>query len=92
MKNILSIITAILFLGFLSTIVNAGPTTFPDRKDGDPRTKTELIQQPGKQVQTPSTKSQAPTRTNVRPVLKSTVPFRPLPNDDRKKIDDSMDP
>ncbi|MHB8138073.1 MAG: hypothetical protein ACYDGO_06740 [Smithellaceae bacterium] len=92
MKTILSMFTAILCLGFLSTIANAGPITLPDREGGSPRTKTTLIQQPRKHLQTPSTKSQTPTRTNVRPVSKSTVPFKPLPNDDRKEIDDSMDP
>lgn len=92
MKTILSIFTAILFLVALSIIVNAGSMALPAPEGDGPGTKTAPIQQPRKQLQTPPAKLQKPTRTDARPVLKSTEPFKPLPNDDRKKMNDDMDP
>ena len=92
MKTILPIFAVIFWLGILATPVNAGPAALPDSESNKPGTKTTTIQQPRKQLQQPPAKQQTSTRTAARPVLKRTESFRPLPNDDRKKIDDSMDP
>ena len=89
MKTILHVFTVILWLGVLAAHVNAGPVTLPNPESCKPGTKTI---QPRKQLQKPPAKQQTPTRTDVRPVLRKTESFKPLPSDDRKKIDDSMDP
>lgn len=91
MKNILFIFTVILSIGVFSTLVLAGSNTLPDSKDERPKVKTMTIQQLPKQVKPPA-KPQKPTRTEVRPVLKSSEPFKPLPAEDRKKINDSTQP
>ncbi|MHB8882042.1 MAG: hypothetical protein ACYC69_11105 [Thermodesulfovibrionales bacterium] len=57
--------------------IKAGKDTSPGAKPGDP---------PWMRV------PQKTTRTDVRPVLKSTARFRSLPNDKRKKIDEPMEP
>ncbi|NTV91021.1 MAG: hypothetical protein HGA22_11790 [Clostridiales bacterium] len=92
MKTMLSIFTAILWLGFFSTITNATSNTLPDLEGNKPRINTTAIQQPRKQLEAPPVELQTPSRTNVRPTLKSTPSFKSLPNEDRKKIEDSMPP
>jgi len=92
LKTILPIFTVILWFGVLATPVNAGSVTLRDPESDRPRTQNSTIGQPRKQLQTPPQKQQTTTRTGVRPVLKKTESFKPLPNDDRKQIDDSMDP
>jgi hypothetical protein len=92
LKTILPIFTVILWLGVLAIPVNAGSITLHDPESDKPRTQNSTVQQPRKQLQTPPAKQQTTTRTGVRPVLRKTESFRPLPNDDRKQIDDSMDP
>jgi predicted small lipoprotein YifL len=92
MKTMLSIFTVILGLGVFSTITNAGPNTLPDLEGNNPRINTTATQQPRKQLDTPPATLQTPTRTNFRPMLKSSSSFKSLPNDDRKNIDGSMPP
>ncbi|MEE9912986.1 MAG: hypothetical protein K4571_14835 [Deltaproteobacteria bacterium] len=91
MKTILSIVTAILCLGVLAATVGAGPVILRDPEGAGPGARTAPLVQPRKQLPAPA-KPQTPTRTEVRPVLKKTAPFKALPSDDRKKINDDMDP
>jgi len=92
MKIMLFIFAALLWLGFFSTITNAGPNTLHDLEGNNPKSNTTAIQQPRKQLKAPRVEQQTPSRTNVRPTLKSTPSFKSLPNEDRKKIEDSMPP
>jgi len=92
LKTILSIFTAMLLLGFCSTIANTATTTLSVLEGKGPRTKDTIIQQSRKQSQTPPAKQQTQTRADVKPVLKSSSPFKPLTNDDRKGINDPMAP
>lgn len=89
MKTVLSVFITILCLGILSTVAVAGPVALRDTV-GTPGRKTPSVADPRKQLPAPA-KQQAPTRTEVRPVLKKTEPFKPLPGEDRRKIDGSGD-
>jgi len=91
LKTTLSIFTAILCLGVLSTVVVAGPVALRDPDGDGPGRKNPSVLQPRKQVQAPA-KPQAPARTEVRPALKKTEPFKPLPGEDRKEVKEDMDP
>jgi len=91
LKNILSIFTVILSIAVFSAVVLAESNALPDSKADGSKTKTTTIQQPPKQVK-PTAKPQKPTRTEVRPVLNSSEPFKPLPAENQKKINDSTQP
>lgn len=91
MKNILSIIVAVLCFGVISTSVNAGAVTLRDPEGDGAKNKVTPIQEHRKQVQPPA-KPKPPVRLEVRPLLKKTESFKPLPSDERKKMKDDLDP
>ncbi|MRR16290.1 MAG: hypothetical protein EG826_07520 [Deltaproteobacteria bacterium] len=90
MKTILSIFTAVLCLGVLSTVAVAGPVALREPEGGISGRKTPPAVEPRKGLQAP-VKPQALPRSGVRPALKKSESFKPLPGDDRRKIDGSGD-
>ena len=91
MKTLLSIVIAMLWLVIYSTNINAGQADLPNLEHDGFKAKAKATPQSRKQLPPPA-ELQTPTRTEVRPVLKSTSPYKSLPNDERKESKDSMVP
>jgi hypothetical protein len=92
MKTVVTVFAALVWLGICSSVVDAASLPLPAPEGDRPGIKESAVRQPRKQLKEPPAEQQSPTRKDVRPALKSSPPFKPLPNDPRRKMDDSMAP